>query len=146
MRSTSKIPNQSPNPPLSWAIGKNSRFVWLFVWSPYDLSMCTHTASTTPPQRESLGSGCRLSSLKDLARTRMDIFGMETDEERRKREEEDERERRRRGKDSFGMVIPRQRLARSTSIRQTSTSTNRLPPSTVPRNWGVRHLQLFDGT
>ncbi|KAH9977204.1 Pre-mRNA splicing factor PRP21 like protein-domain-containing protein [Lactifluus volemus] len=34
------------------------------------------------------------SSLKNLARTRVDIFGTETDEERRKREEEEERERR----------------------------------------------------
>ncbi len=36
-----------------------------------------------------------VSSLKNLARTRVDIFGTETDEERRKREEEAERERRR---------------------------------------------------
>ncbi|KXN82509.1 Splicing factor 3A subunit 1 [Leucoagaricus sp. SymC.cos] len=36
-----------------------------------------------------------VSSLKNLARTRVDIFGSETDEERRKREEEEERERRR---------------------------------------------------
>ncbi|KAH9053850.1 Pre-mRNA splicing factor PRP21 like protein-domain-containing protein [Lactarius vividus] len=35
-----------------------------------------------------------VSSLKNLARTRVDIFGTETDEERRKREEEEERERR----------------------------------------------------
>jgi splicing factor 3A subunit 1 len=35
------------------------------------------------------------ASLKNLARTRVDIFGSETDEERRKREEEEERERRR---------------------------------------------------
>ncbi|KAF5324685.1 hypothetical protein D9611_004360 [Ephemerocybe angulata] len=36
-----------------------------------------------------------VSSLKNLARTRVDIFGTETDEERRKREEEEERQRRR---------------------------------------------------
>ncbi|KAI0262914.1 Pre-mRNA splicing factor PRP21 like protein-domain-containing protein [Gloeopeniophorella convolvens] len=36
-----------------------------------------------------------VSSLKNLARTRVDIFGTETDEERRKLEEEEERERRR---------------------------------------------------
>ncbi|TEB36152.1 hypothetical protein FA13DRAFT_1727716 [Coprinellus micaceus] len=36
-----------------------------------------------------------VSSLKNLARTRVDIFGTETDEERRKREEEEERLRRR---------------------------------------------------
>ncbi|KAJ2930089.1 hypothetical protein H1R20_g7013, partial [Candolleomyces eurysporus] len=36
-----------------------------------------------------------VSSLKSLARTRVDIFGTETDEERRKREEEEERLRRR---------------------------------------------------
>lgn len=35
-----------------------------------------------------------VSSLKDLARTRVDIFGAEADEERRKKEEEEERERR----------------------------------------------------
>ncbi|KAF9050687.1 hypothetical protein BDZ89DRAFT_940258 [Hymenopellis radicata] len=35
-----------------------------------------------------------VSSLKNLARTRVDIFGAEADEERRKREEEEERERR----------------------------------------------------
>jgi len=35
-----------------------------------------------------------VSSLRNLARTRVDIFGTETDEERRKREEEEERERR----------------------------------------------------
>ncbi|EIN03609.1 hypothetical protein PUNSTDRAFT_77803 [Punctularia strigosozonata HHB-11173 SS5] len=35
-----------------------------------------------------------VSSLKTLARTRVDIFGAEADEERRKREEEEERERR----------------------------------------------------
>ncbi|TFK26425.1 hypothetical protein FA15DRAFT_667517 [Coprinopsis marcescibilis] len=35
-----------------------------------------------------------VSSLKNLARTRVDIFGSETDEERRKREEEEERLRR----------------------------------------------------
>ena len=35
-----------------------------------------------------------VSSLKNLARTRVDIFGTETDEERRKREEEAERDRR----------------------------------------------------
>ncbi|KAI9508491.1 Pre-mRNA splicing factor PRP21 like protein-domain-containing protein [Russula earlei] len=35
-----------------------------------------------------------VSSLKNLARTRVDIFGTETDEERRKREEEEEREKR----------------------------------------------------
>jgi splicing factor 3A subunit 1 len=33
-----------------------------------------------------------VSLLKNLARTRVDIFGTETDEERRKREEEEERE------------------------------------------------------
>ncbi|KAK7043679.1 SF3a splicing factor complex subunit [Paramarasmius palmivorus] len=36
-----------------------------------------------------------VSSLKNLARTRVDIFGAEADEERRKKEEEEERERRR---------------------------------------------------
>ncbi|KIJ17348.1 hypothetical protein PAXINDRAFT_162225 [Paxillus involutus ATCC 200175] len=35
-----------------------------------------------------------VSSLKNLARTRVDIFGAEADEERRKKEEEEERERR----------------------------------------------------
>ncbi|KAF8448033.1 Pre-mRNA splicing factor PRP21 like protein-domain-containing protein [Boletus edulis BED1] len=35
-----------------------------------------------------------VSSLRDLARTRVDIFGAEADEERRKKEEEEERERR----------------------------------------------------
>lgn len=35
-----------------------------------------------------------VSSLKNLARTRVDIFGAEVDEERRRREEEEERERR----------------------------------------------------
>lgn len=36
-----------------------------------------------------------VTSLKNLARTRVDIFGAEADEERRKKEEEEERARRR---------------------------------------------------
>ena len=35
-----------------------------------------------------------VSSLKNLARTRVDIFGAEADEEKRKKEEEEERQRR----------------------------------------------------
>ena len=42
----------------------------------------------------------------------------------------------RREKRLFGMVIPRRKLAHSTNIRQTSISTNRLPPSTAPKGWG----------
>lgn len=47
-----------------------------------------------------------------------------------------------RGKRLFGTVIPRQRLAHSTSIRQTSISTNRLLPSIARRDWG-RKLSLW---
>jgi splicing factor 3A subunit 1 len=37
-----------------------------------------------------------ISSLRNLARNRVDIFGMETDEERRKREEEEREQRKKR--------------------------------------------------
>ena len=53
------------------------------------------TMEARKAQASELQSGANVvSSLKNLARTRVDIFGAEVDEERRKREEEEEKERR----------------------------------------------------
>ncbi|KAA1471256.1 hypothetical protein DENSPDRAFT_837212 [Dentipellis sp. KUC8613] len=62
-----------------------------------------------------------VSSLKNLARTRVDIFGAEADEERRKREEEEERERR---KEREKVVWDGHTATKTTTMDKFSTNVN----------------------
>ncbi|KIK03844.1 hypothetical protein K443DRAFT_94470 [Laccaria amethystina LaAM-08-1] len=62
-----------------------------------------------------------VSSLKNLARTRVDIFGTETDEERRKREEEEERERR---KEREKVVWDGHTASKANTLDKFSTNVN----------------------
>ncbi|TFY66721.1 hypothetical protein EVG20_g4358, partial [Dentipellis fragilis] len=62
-----------------------------------------------------------VSSLKNLARTRVDIFGAEADEERRKREEEEERERR---KERERVVWDGHTATKTTTMDKFSTNVN----------------------
>ena len=62
-----------------------------------------------------------VSSLKNLARTRVDIFGAEADEERRKRDEEEERERR---KEREKVVWDGHTASRANTLDRYSTNVN----------------------
>ncbi|KIY51090.1 hypothetical protein FISHEDRAFT_64604 [Fistulina hepatica ATCC 64428] len=62
-----------------------------------------------------------VSSLKDLARTRVDIFGEEADEERRKKEEEEERERR---KEREKVVWDGHTASKANTLDKYSTNVN----------------------
>ncbi|KAF8892613.1 Pre-mRNA splicing factor PRP21 like protein-domain-containing protein [Infundibulicybe gibba] len=62
-----------------------------------------------------------VSSLKNLARTRVDIFGAEADEERRKREEEEERERR---KEREKVVWDGHTASKANTLDKFSTNVN----------------------
>ncbi|KIK59653.1 hypothetical protein GYMLUDRAFT_201006 [Collybiopsis luxurians FD-317 M1] len=62
-----------------------------------------------------------VSSLKNLARTRVDIFGAEEDEERRKREEEQERERR---KEREKVVWDGHTASKANTLDKFSTNVN----------------------
>ncbi|KIJ69484.1 hypothetical protein HYDPIDRAFT_24321 [Hydnomerulius pinastri MD-312] len=62
-----------------------------------------------------------VSSLKNLARTRVDIFGAEADEERRKKEEEEERERR---KEREKVVWDGHTATKVTTMDKYSTNVN----------------------
>lgn len=62
-----------------------------------------------------------VSSLKNLARTRVDIFGSETDEERRKREEEEEREKR---KEREKVVWDGHTASKANTLDKYSTNVN----------------------
>ncbi|KAJ8517550.1 hypothetical protein ONZ45_g5272 [Pleurotus djamor] len=62
-----------------------------------------------------------VSSLKNLARTRVDIFGAEVDEERRKREEEEERERR---KEREKVVWDGHTASKANTLDKFSTNVN----------------------
>lgn len=62
-----------------------------------------------------------VSSLKNLARTRVDIFGAEQDEERRKKEEEEERERR---KEREKVVWDGHTASKANTLDKFSTNVN----------------------
>ncbi|KAJ3767491.1 Pre-mRNA splicing factor PRP21 like protein-domain-containing protein [Lentinula raphanica] len=62
-----------------------------------------------------------VSSLKNLARTRVDIFGAEEDEERRKKEEEEERERR---KEREKVVWDGHTASKANTLDKFSTNVN----------------------
>ncbi len=62
-----------------------------------------------------------VSSLRNLARTRVDIFGSETDEERRKREEEEEREKR---KEREKVVWDGHTASKANTLDKFSTNVN----------------------
>ncbi|KAJ8078554.1 SF3a splicing factor complex subunit [Marasmius tenuissimus] len=62
-----------------------------------------------------------VTSLKNLARTRVDIFGAEADEERRKREEEEERERR---KEREKVVWDGHTASKANTLDKFSTNVN----------------------
>ncbi|THH14717.1 hypothetical protein EW146_g5648 [Bondarzewia mesenterica] len=62
-----------------------------------------------------------VSSLKNLARTRVDIFGAEADEERRKREEEEEKERR---KEREKVVWDGHTASKANTLDKYSTNVN----------------------
>ncbi|KAF7777486.1 hypothetical protein Agabi119p4_3558 [Agaricus bisporus var. burnettii] len=62
-----------------------------------------------------------VSSLRNLARTRVDIFGTETDEERRKREEEEEREKR---KEREKVVWDGHTASKANTLDKYSTNVN----------------------
>ncbi|KAG6866077.1 hypothetical protein C0991_008829 [Blastosporella zonata] len=62
-----------------------------------------------------------VSSLKNLARTRVDIFGAEADEERRKREEEEEREKR---KEREKVVWDGHTASKANTLDRFSTNVN----------------------
>ncbi|KAG7092258.1 hypothetical protein E1B28_008622 [Marasmius oreades] len=62
-----------------------------------------------------------VSSLKNLARTRVDIFGAEADEERRKKEEEEERERR---KEREKVVWDGHTASKANTLDKFSTNVN----------------------
>jgi splicing factor 3A subunit 1 len=62
-----------------------------------------------------------VASLKNLARTRVDIFGAEADEERRKREEEEERERR---KEREKVVWDGHTASKANTLDKFSTNVN----------------------
>lgn len=61
------------------------------------------------------------SSLRNLARTRVDIFGAEVDEERRKREEEEEREKR---KEREKVVWDGHTASKANTLDRFSTNVN----------------------
>lgn len=62
-----------------------------------------------------------VSSLKNLARTRVDIFGAEADEERRKKEEEEEREKR---KEREKVVWDGHTASKANTLDRFSTNVN----------------------
>ncbi|KAF7359550.1 hypothetical protein MSAN_01298100 [Mycena sanguinolenta] len=88
-------------------------------------------------QASELQSGANVvSALRGLARTRVDIFGAEADEERRKKEEEEEREKRREREKVVwdGHTASKANTLDKFSTRM-STSMSKLLPSTAPRVW-----------
>jgi splicing factor 3A subunit 1 len=73
-------------------------------------------------QASELQSGANVvSALRGLARTRVDIFGAEADEERRKREEEEEREKR---KEREKVVWDGHTASKANTLDKFSTNVN----------------------
>jgi Pre-mRNA splicing factor PRP21 like protein len=144
-----------------WAL--RIRWLWLHVASVANKSPSTNCKSTCELSFSTRG-GSRSVMHSKLGKRKHRSFNVErmflphsrishelewiSSVRRQTRRDENARKRRsanggKKGKKWSGMAILQQRLAQSTSIRQSSISTSRLPPFTVPRVSDRRLLSVF---